>query len=180
MFAALRVSGLVVCALMVALSSSGCRTKPKPPTNVPVSKSDESIKPITLTGDDGSVPMVGERTADGIRVTDVVFESVMFEFDSFKLRPSELAKIEKVADYLRKNTAVHLVTEGHCDERGNNEYNMALGEHRAQAVRAHLVGLGIDAARVQTRSFGEEKPVDPGHTEAAWQKNRRCEFALFR
>jgi peptidoglycan-associated lipoprotein len=182
MFVALRMMGVVACVLLVAMVSSGCRTKRNLPTNVPVAVTNEPVTPVKLTGstDDGTVPLVGERTADGIRVTDVVFESVLFEFDSFKLRTEELPKVEKIAEYLRKNAAVRLVTEGHCDERGSNEYNMALGEHRAQAVRAHLVGLGIDGARIQTRSFGEEKPLDPGHIETAWRLNRRCEFALYR
>ena len=66
-----------------------------------------------------------------------------------------------------------------CDERGSNEYNLSLGEQRAQSVRKFLVDLGIDGARVQTRSFGKEKPLDPGHNEAAWSKNRRGEFVVY-
>ena len=73
-----------------------------------------------------------------------------------------------------------VTVSGHCDERGSREYNMALGENRALAVRAHLIRLGTDAARIQTRSYGEERPLDPGHSEAAWRRNRRGEFLLFR
>ena len=98
---------------------------------------------------------------------------VLFAYDSYQ-------KVEAVAKYMKSNADVKLVCEGNCDERGSNEYNMSLGEHRALAVRAYLVGLGIDGARIQTRSFGEEKPLNPGHNEAAWHENRRVEFALFR
>jgi peptidoglycan-associated lipoprotein len=70
--------------------------------------------------------------------------------------------------------------EGNCDERGSNEYNLALGERRALAVRAYLVNLGIDAGRIQTKSLGEERPVALGHDESSWQQNRRAEFQLFK
>jgi peptidoglycan-associated lipoprotein len=72
-----------------------------------------------------------------------------------------------------------VVIEGHCDERGSREYNLALGERRALAVRAYLVGLGIDATRLQTKSYGEEQPVAMGHDESSWSRNRRAEFVLF-
>ena len=70
--------------------------------------------------------------------------------------------------------------DGNCDERGSNEYNLSLGEQRAQSVRTYLIATGIDAARIQTRSFGKEKPLDPGHNEAAWAKNRRGEFVIYK
>ncbi|MBN1557201.1 MAG: OmpA family protein [Lentisphaerae bacterium] len=123
---------------------------------------------------------LSERFEDGVRVTDVRFEPVRFAYDSYQVENSEVGKIESVAAYMRDDTGVRLVVEGHCDERGSREYNMSLGEHRALAVRAYLVGLGIDGARVQTRSYGEEQPADPGHGESAWRQNRRVEFALYR
>lgn len=120
------------------------------------------------------------RFAEGDRITDVSFDNVLFDYDSFQIKPAEMAKIERVAAYLRGNAAVRLVVEGHCDERGSAEYNVALGEHRALAIRASLIGMGIDGTRIQTRSFGEERPADSGHSEAAWSVNRRGEFALYR
>jgi peptidoglycan-associated lipoprotein len=81
---------------------------------------------------------------------------------------------------MASNPGVRLVTEGHCDERGSNEYNMSLGEHRADAVRAALLTRNIDGARVTTKSYGEEMPLDPGHGEDAWRVNRRVEFAFYR
>jgi peptidoglycan-associated lipoprotein len=123
---------------------------------------------------------LSERFEDGVRITDVRFEHVHFDYDSYQVNPSDTHKIEQVAAYMRDNRDVRLVCEGHCDERGSREYNMSLGEHRALAVRAYLVGLGIDGSRIQTRSYGEEQPLDPGHGESAWRLNRRVEFALFR
>lgn len=127
----------------------------------------------------GDAPL-GQRFEDLERITDVELTAVMFDYDSFQIGDAEMAKIDAAAEYMRGHADAKLVLEGHCDERGSDEYNMALGEHRALAVRAHMVGLGIDGARIQTRSFGEEMPVDAGHSEASWCLNRRVEFALYR
>lgn len=177
--------GMVVMGVALLVAAGGCRTKPKkdlPPLGtIPAERRTDDVQPTKVGGGTDVVPpMPPEREPEGARITDVAFTNVMFDFDSFTIMPSEVRKIEAVGEYMRNNPTVKLVTEGHCDERGSNEYNMSLGEHRAQAVRAHLVGLGIDAARVQTRSFGEEKPADPNHHESAWRLNRRVEFALFR
>ncbi|MCX7592043.1 MAG: OmpA family protein [Kiritimatiellae bacterium] len=169
----IRFASLV--ALVVAVGV-GCRTKRTPNWG---GGGPDILPPGTSVGGTGEIPLP-VRTEDGIRVTDVQFENVLFAFDSYKIEPSEVGKIEKVADYMRRNPGVRLVTEGHCDERGSNEYNLSLGEHRALAVRAHLVSLGIEPQRIATRSYGEERPLDPGHNEEAWRKNRRVEFALYR
>ena len=112
-------------------------------------------------------------------ISGVKFENVLFEYDSTQISDSERAKIEAVAEYLRANPKVGAIAEGHCDERGSLEYNMALGERRALAVRAYLIGLGIDGAIVQTKSYGEEKPLAPGNDEASWAQNRRVEFVFY-
>lgn len=108
----------------------------------------------------------------------VTFENVLFDYDSAKIKNSEYSKIETVATYLNGNSRTYAVLEGHCDERGTAEYNMTLGERRADAVRAHLLGLRIDGSRLFTKSLGKEQPLDPGHSEAAWRVNRRVEFDL--
>jgi len=107
-------------------------------------------------------------------------QNVQFAYDSFQITDSEVSKIRAVAEFMKANGAVRLVCEGHCDERGTAEYNMSLGENRALAVRAYLIGLGIDGARIQTKSYGEEKPLEAGHDNASWAKNRRAEFAFYR
>lgn len=135
----------------------------------------DELEPISF--DDIDFPLA-DRPSLGTLVP-VTFDHVLFAFDSYMIQSGEYRKIEAVADYLRRNPRVQLVAEGHCDERGSREYNMSLGEHRALAVRAHLIGLGIETRRIQTRSFGEERPLDPGHHEAAWSRNRRVEFVMY-
>lgn len=105
-------------------------------------------------------------------------ETVYFDFDSSAIKPGERPKIQTVAAYLKANPQVALRIEGHCDERGTIEYNRALGERRALAIREELVRLGIAPERISTVSWGEERPVDPGHNEEAWRKNRRGEFVI--
>jgi peptidoglycan-associated lipoprotein len=136
----------------------------------------EVFQPQPLEGDYA----LGARFEDTLtRRDDLQFDRVYFGYDSFRIDPVEIVKIEAVAEYMRRVPQVKLVAEGHCDERGSREYNMSLGEHRALAVRAHLIGAGVDGNRVQTRSYGEEMPVDPGHHEGAWRLNRRVEFVFY-
>jgi peptidoglycan-associated lipoprotein len=130
----------------------------------------------------GDIPFGTERVEGGELVAEAVgkFRNVQFAFDSFQIENSEIPKIEAAASYMKENPRFRLTVEGHCDERGTREYNMSLGESRALAVRAYLVRLGIDGSRVQTKSYGEEKPLDPAHTESAWTVNRRAEFLFYR
>jgi peptidoglycan-associated lipoprotein len=104
--------------------------------------------------------------------------TIHFDFDRATIKKDDLPKLEEVAKYLKGNAANDLAVEGHCDERGTEEYNRSLGERRALAAREHLMGLGIAANRVITKSFGEDKPAIEGHDEAAWSQNRRDEFIV--
>lgn len=103
---------------------------------------------------------------------------VYFDFDRSNLKAGEADKVKRVADFLKGNSGHDLAIEGHCDERGTEEYNRSLGERRALSVRETLVSLGISASRITTTSFGEDQPADPGHDDAAWDKNRRAEFVI--
>jgi peptidoglycan-associated lipoprotein len=107
-------------------------------------------------------------------------DTVYFEFDRYNVRPGELPKLKSVADYMKGQPSFKVLIEGHCDERGTPEYNRALGERRALSIREALIQLGLSGDRVQTVSFGEDKPADPGHNDAAWAKNRRGEFVLMK
>jgi outer membrane protein OmpA-like peptidoglycan-associated protein len=157
-------------AVVAALALGGCRR--------PGSGGMTDINgPTTFGSGDIALP---DRFEGGTLVSDAAFANVQFAYDSFQVATTEIPKVQAVADYMKRNHATRLVAEGHCDERGSREYNLSLGEHRALAVRAHLVGLGIDGLRIQTRSFGEEMPLDPGHTENAWWMNRRVEFKIYR
>ena len=117
----------------------------------------------------------------GVAVTEEKpsqFDDVRFDFDKSEVREDGRKTCQVVADYLKKNPKAKLQIEGHCDERGTAEYNMALGERRATAVMTYLVSLGVPKAALSTVSFGKEKPLDPGHDEGAWAKNRRAHFVL--
>ncbi len=105
-------------------------------------------------------------------------QTVYFDFDQSNIRSSEVPKLEEVASQLKSMSGKALRVEGHCDERGTEEYNRALGERRALSAREYLVRLGVDPNKVVTISYGEERPDDPGHNQAAWSKNRRAEFIL--
>ena len=161
---------LVIGVCVVAALGAGCRGGKKTGVN-----DLEGLGPAESIGEYG----MGERFGEGDRVAVGQFDNVQFGYDSFRIDSSEIPKIEAVAEYMRSSPGVRLVTEGHCDERGSREYNLSLGEHRALAVRAYLIGLGIEGARIQTRSYGEESPLDPGHGEQSWSVNRRGEFALY-
>jgi peptidoglycan-associated lipoprotein len=109
---------------------------------------------------------------------DGVLATVYFAFDSSELSEAAQRTLRENAEWLRAHGDVDVVVEGHCDERGTIEYNLALGERRAASVREYLTSLGLDQARMRIITYGEERPVDPGHTESAWAKNRRAAFLL--
>ena len=132
-------------------------------------------------GDTGMIAGASEGKFEDLytRCTDVNFAPVYFGFDSTVVPQGELGKIDAVAQHLTDKTDRVVVVEGNCDERGSSEYNMSLGENRAIIIRNYLVQNGIAADRIQTRSYGAEKPAVDGHDESAWAKNRRGEFAIF-
>jgi peptidoglycan-associated lipoprotein len=112
-----------------------------------------------------------------------VFESrllkdIHFDFDKYEIRPEDAEILKENAALLMKYPKVKIQAEGHCDERGTNEYNLALGERRSNAAKKYLISLGVSSDRVSTISYGEEKPLDPGHNEEAWAKNRRGHFII--
>jgi peptidoglycan-associated lipoprotein len=105
-------------------------------------------------------------------------EDIYFSFDSSSLTPQAQDILRKKAAFLKANTGLKVTIEGHCDERGTNEYNLALGEARARAAKAFLTDLGLTAARIATISYGEERPLAKGQSEDAWAKNRRAHFVI--
>ena len=108
----------------------------------------------------------------------VMQEDIYFDFDKSTLTPAAQDSLLRKAEWLRENPDATVTIEGHCDERGTNEYNLALGDRRAESAKAFLADLGIDPARLTTISYGEERPVDPRSTEEAWAKNRRAHFVV--
>jgi len=112
-----------------------------------------------------------EEAAKGMRFTDIYFE-----FDSYNVRPDDVPILKDLAAWLGANQAANLTVEGHCDERGSVEYNLALGQKRAEAAKDYLVKLGVSDKRIKVVSYGKEAPLVPGHTEETWAKNRRAHF----
>jgi peptidoglycan-associated lipoprotein len=152
-FGSLKVASL----LLVASTLAACSTTEQP------------TAPVTPTQPQTSAVQPG--TAEDFRVN--VGDTVFFDLDQHALRADAQAVVQKQAAWLQKYPAVKLVVEGHCDERGTREYNLALGDRRAYAVKEYLVSLGIDAARLQTKSYGKERPVCAESDENCWQQNRR-------
>jgi peptidoglycan-associated lipoprotein len=107
-----------------------------------------------------------------------IFRDIHFDFDKSDIRDDDRPILRKIADWMIEHPSVKLVIEGHCDERGTNEYNLALGDRRASAAKQYLVSLGVSMDRLSTVSYGEERPICTEHNESCWQRNRRAHFVV--
>lgn len=122
-------------------------------------------------------PDEGDVLSKDLReISEKYLHDVHFDFDKSDIRDDAKPVLEENAAFLKKYPTIKIVVEGHCDERGSVEYNLALGERRAKAAKNYLATLGVDASRMTTVSYGKELPLDPGHSEEAWAKNRRAHF----
>jgi peptidoglycan-associated lipoprotein len=144
-------------------------------TTKEVAKKEGPVKEEPVTQE---VAKVEEEAIKEKAASAEMFKDINFDFDKFSLRPEAREILKQHADYLAKNKDVNVTVEGHCDERGTSEYNLALGERRAKEAMKYLKELGIGAKRIKTVSYGKEKPLDPGHNEEAWAKNRRDHFVI--
>jgi peptidoglycan-associated lipoprotein len=165
---------LVVAVGLAALFAAGCAKKateapPTPASPPPVS---QPTTPSTPT------PATSENTVPVPSVSSGDFTDVFFDLDSYALRDDAKVALDRAAKLLRDKADVSVTLEGHCDERGTVEYNQALGEKRANAARDYLVNAGVPAARLQSISYGKERPFAEGHDESAWAQNRRAHFVL--
>ena len=200
----IKLANLLVIALIVTVAASGCRKKPVGLTPLPNpfaknvkdqgpggpggpglpdggrTKPEQGINETKLNPDaTGGHPM-GPGHPGWIQDRAILkADTVFFDFDSSVIKASEKPKVAAVADYLKANAASAVQVDGNCDERGTEEYNRALGDRRALAVREELISLGIDPTRVDTKTWGKDNPDnDPGHDDAAWRKNRRDDFVV--
>jgi peptidoglycan-associated lipoprotein len=176
------MTAMMVLLALAMLGTTGCLKKKKKGAALDpnAAYSDQMIigynpDGTPIYGSAADADALAGRT-DAAEIPAGQFEAVRFDYDSPSLNPSEQGKIDAVVSYLQANPTHGVIVEGHCDERGSNEYNLALGERRALAVRAAMISAGVDGARVQTRSYGEERPVAFGHDEGSWSLNRRAEF----
>jgi peptidoglycan-associated lipoprotein len=198
-----KLTNIVVIGLALTVAVAGCRKRPSDLTRIPAGKtpkpSDEDISKPLRPEMPQSIPVpqgvggpgpIGDKSP-AFQLPDFaqrekwardakVFEAytVHFDFDSSALKTSERPKIAAVADYLKANPKHALEIDGHCDERGTEEYNRALGERRALALREEVIRLGISPELIDTVTYGKDRPKNPGHNEEAWRENRRGEFLL--
>ena len=193
---------LLMTGLVLSLAATGCRKNPDRLTAIPYNSAKTDIKdppptsplplipptrnfppqppvnPEILTN---AVPLNPKRSIEDRDKDRQIWadKTIRFAFDSAAVKASEGKKIEAVAaSFKAMDAAKDLLVEGHCDERGTEEYNRSLGERRALAMREYLIRLGVASDRIHTTTLGKDKPVEFGHNEAAWSKNRRGEFIL--
>ncbi len=189
-----RLTRLVVMACAIAMIAA-CGSKPPvetpqppPPPGPTPFPSAETSKP-TAPPDPPPLPVEApvaantllpwnEKSIEAINGPDSPLKPIFFSLDSDELDDEDKKTLAANAEVLKTYSTWVITVEGHCDERGTAEYNLALGDRRAQAARAYLVSLGIAADRMRIVSYGKEFPFDPGHTETAWTKNRRAHFML--
>lgn len=164
----LSLSTIALC--FAALTLAGCGTPKKKTTTDPDISSVEAQEnmgdmALELNGDSDSMKAGGLQT-------------VYFDFNSHSLRSDTRSALDANAEYLKQNTNIKVQVEGHCDERGGVQYNLALGERRAKSVRDYLISQGVSGSRITTISFGKERPISFGHDEMSWGKNRRGNFVV--
>ncbi len=179
---------LLLLALTCSIVAIGCRKTPVNVTELPGYKPMAVGDPFATNGLDsslaastnGPLPMSDPNLRKDWARDHEIFkaDTVHFDYDSSVVKSGEKSKVSAVASYLKANPADAVEIEGHCDERGTEEYNRSLGDRRALALREALAALGIDPMRVDTISYGKDRPVDTGKSEAAHRKNRRGEFVL--
>lgn len=167
--------GLVVLVVAVGAFLSGCgcfyqaakgeKAPPPPPQAHAVSKEPKKEMPVPSAPAKPAAP-----------VPMVVLKDVHFDFDRYTIRPMDAELLKQDTEWFRANPQTRVRIEGNCDERGTIEYNLILGQKRADATKTFLQGLGVNRALLDTVSYGKEKPLDPGHNEEAWAKNRRAHF----
>ena len=141
----------------------------------PESVEEEFVEEVIVTRE-------GDEAAEGVispeEEAKSVFKDVLFDYDQYNIRPDARPILDNVASFLYKNKKFNVVIEGHCDERGTNEYNLALGEKRAKSAQSYLSSLGVLSSRMIVQTYGEEKLLCTDQDEACWSKNRRAHFIL--
>lgn len=187
-------SMMVVFSVALAFALTGCRYNKSGAAGaggMGGAGGDEGVGSLAIGSDLEGIEMAESGSLDQIsggarfeelytRCSDIDFKPVYFGLDSSVVPGAELGKIDAVAGHLLENADRVVVVEGNCDDRGSDEYNMSLGENRATIVRNYLVENGVSADRIQTRSYGEERPAVVGQGESVWSKNRRAEFVVFK
>jgi peptidoglycan-associated lipoprotein len=186
----------LTAAVLLSVGVAGCKFKPKNPTPITAGKAKPTgedpfgaDRGATLPADqqtnvrtDNVIPLPERFSRENTTEDRETLKphTVYFDYDRSAVRSSERSKVEAVAAFLRDNSGQGVLVEGHCDERGTEQYNLSLGDRRAQAIREYLVNLGIDSQRIHVITYGEAQPAVSGHDESSWSRNRRGEFILLK
>jgi peptidoglycan-associated lipoprotein len=173
----------LLAAAVCLLTASACAKKPVAPV-AEIAPPAPVVQPRVADSDEAPVPAPAPARLSAEPVSEAAapaasllkLEKLFFEFDNYTLTPEAREILARNAEWLRQNPSARLSIEGHCDERGSDEYNLALGQRRAEAVKDYLVSLGIADERLRGTSYGEERPAAAGSDESAWSQNRRAEF----
>ncbi|HXV22076.1 MAG TPA: peptidoglycan-associated lipoprotein Pal [Desulfuromonadales bacterium] len=171
----------LLAAAACLLTANACAKKPVAPVTE-IAPPAPVVQPRVADSDKAPMPAPARLNAEPVSeaaapvASLLKLEKLFFEFDAYTLTPEAQAILTRNAEWLRQNPAARLSIEGHCDERGSDEYNLALGQRRAEAVKDYLVSLGVAAERLNSISYGEERPAAAGSDESAWSQNRRAEF----
>jgi peptidoglycan-associated lipoprotein len=166
----------IVALVAVGLVLGACSKKQPPvaPTPQVPAPVQQQTQPTQAPRDDSAA----ERAAELRRLTAILEQMVFFDYDESTIRTDAQESLAAKVPFLRSNPSIRMRIDGHADERGSVEYNLALGMRRANAVRDYLAGFGIDTSRFETFSFGEDQPLASGSNESAWSQNRRAEFRV--
>ncbi len=174
------ITYLVVMMFALTLLATGCAKKPvaeEPAVMEPPQVEIQQQKPVAVVEQQVDEAAAAREAAEAAaRRAMSGLERIYFDFDQYVLTPTAKQTLGNNAQLLKAAPGIKVQIEGHCDERGSDEYNLALGEKRALATKNYLVSLGVAADRMSVISYGEELPLDPAQSEAAWAKNRRAEF----
>jgi len=171
------LSSVTLVALLLTFLFIGCAKEEPPPPTAEAQPRPAAPAPVPSAPAPVPVPPIPSRTFQQA-IQEFQNQDINFDFDKYDLRPDARATLDRKAAFLNENGSVRTQIEGHCDERGTEAYNLALGERRANAARQYLTTIGISAGRLSTISYGKERPLDPGHNEAAWARNRRDHFVV--
>jgi peptidoglycan-associated lipoprotein len=177
-----KLTVLFISFLLVFSFFASCRKKveetPPPPPQVKEQPQVEKVdKPPAIEPELTEQEIFEQKTLEEINAEQLL-NMVHFDFDKYFIREDAKPVLRANAEWLNKWGSVKILIEGHCDERGTEEYNLALGEKRAKSARDYLISLGISPDRIQIISYGKSQPLNPGHDEIAWQKNRRAQFTI--
>jgi peptidoglycan-associated lipoprotein len=175
------VRTLAVAGVVVALGACGGNPEPPPPPAAAPAPSARPTTTSTTSNDAAARAAEAERQRREAELTSIrstLAEMVFFAYDRSDISPDARAVLDRKARILREQPRVSLRVEGHADERGSTEYNLALGNRRAESVRTYLANVGINASRLQSTTYGESRPMMRGTDESAWSRNRRAEFVV--